>query len=53
MAGAREDECMTTHPKFPLQGKKSAARIFLGEYLSSRAGDFASPHFHESADAGQ
>jgi hypothetical protein len=44
---------MITHPKWVLQGKKSAARIFLGEYFSSQAVDFASPHFYESADAGQ
>jgi hypothetical protein len=42
---------MKTCSKFPSQGKKSAARIFLGEYFSSQAVDFASPQFCECADA--
>ena len=36
---------MSVHPKWVLQRKKSAARIFLGKYLSIQPGDFASPHF--------
>jgi hypothetical protein len=44
---------MTTHQKFPLQGKKSAARIFLGQYFSSQAGDFASPHMWRGTNVGQ
>jgi hypothetical protein len=36
---------MTLCPKWGLQDKKSAARIFLGKYLSIQPGDFTSPQF--------
>jgi hypothetical protein len=36
---------MNTYPKWVLQDKKSAARIFLGQYFSRLPGDFASPQF--------
>jgi hypothetical protein len=36
---------MSVHSKWVLQRKKSAARIFLGKYLSIQPGDFASPQF--------
>ena len=39
-------------PKFPLQDKKSAARIFLGQYLSIQPGDFASPQLCAGAAHG-
>ena len=36
---------MSMCPKWVLQRKNSAARIFLGQYLSIQPGDFASPQF--------
>jgi hypothetical protein len=36
---------MSVYPNWVLRGKKSAARIFLGQYLSIQPGDFASPQF--------
>ena len=36
---------MNMYPKWVLQDKKSAARIFLGQYFSRLPGDFASPQF--------
>ncbi len=36
---------MNMCPKWVLQDKKSAARIFLGQYFSRLPGDFGSPQF--------
>jgi len=43
---------MSVHPKWVLQDKKSAARIFLGKYLSIQPGDFASPQFCKGGSYG-
>ena len=43
---------MSVYPKWVLQDKKSAARIFLGKYLSIQPGDFASPQFCKGAAHG-
>jgi hypothetical protein len=43
---------MSVHSKWVLQRKKSAARIFLGKYLSIQHGDFASPQFCAGAAHG-
>lgn len=43
---------MTLCPKWVLQNKKSAARIFLGQYFSLQPGDFASPQFSKGAAHG-
>jgi hypothetical protein len=43
---------MKTCSKFPLLGEKSAARIFLGKYLSIQPGDFASTQFSKGGSHG-
>jgi hypothetical protein len=41
---------MKTCSKFPLLGEKSAARIFLGQYLSIQPGDLAAPRLGGRGD---
>lgn len=43
---------MSMCPKLVLQDRKSAARIFLGKYLSILPGDFTSPQFCKGAAHG-
>lgn len=43
---------MNMYPKWGLQDKKSAARIFLGQYFFRQPGGFASPQFCQGGSHG-
>ena len=43
---------MNMCPKWVLQDKKSAARIFLGKYFSIQPGEFTSPQFCKGGSYG-